>query len=63
MGGRTVAGYGAIGEMATSPGLVTIFADNIRPWLRAFFSLSLATNLLATGASCVLLRVIALAGN
>ena len=30
-------------------GVGAIFAENLQPWIRAFFSISLTTNILATG--------------
>lgn len=44
----TVAGYGACVEIGLAQEGNAIFADNLQPWIRAFFSLSLTTNLLAT---------------
>ncbi|OJT12260.1 hypothetical protein TRAPUB_11194 [Trametes pubescens] len=43
-----VAGYGACVEIGLAQEGNAIFADNLQPWIRAFFSLSLTTNLLAT---------------
>ncbi|KAI0351179.1 hypothetical protein OH77DRAFT_1411426 [Trametes cingulata] len=43
-----VAGYGACVEIGLAKEGNAIFADNLQPWIRAFFSLSLTTNLLAT---------------
>lgn len=40
-----VTGYGACYEEAVATG---IFGNNIRPWITAFFSTSLATNVIAT---------------
>ena len=43
-----VAGYGACVEIGMVKGIGAIFAANLQPWIRAFFSLSLTTNLLTT---------------
>ncbi|KAI0328846.1 hypothetical protein GY45DRAFT_1372082 [Cubamyces sp. BRFM 1775] len=44
----TVAGFGVCIEIGlTKPGN-PIFANNLQPWIRAFFALSLTTNLFAT---------------
>ncbi|KAH9900690.1 hypothetical protein C8Q73DRAFT_742550 [Cubamyces lactineus] len=43
-----VAGYGACVEIGLAKEGNAIFAENLQPWIRAFFSLSLTTNLLAT---------------
>ncbi|KAI0669111.1 hypothetical protein C8Q78DRAFT_1071091 [Trametes maxima] len=43
-----IAGYGACVEIGLAKEGNAIFADNLQPWIRAFFSLSLTTNLLAT---------------
>ncbi|TBU44153.1 hypothetical protein BD309DRAFT_958987 [Dichomitus squalens] len=43
-----VAGYGACAEIGMVKGVGAIFAANLQPWIRAFFSLSLTTNLLTT---------------
>ena len=46
----TVAGYGACAEIGLAKGGDAIFANQLQPWIRSFFSLSLTTNLLATCA-------------
>ncbi|KAM5545500.1 hypothetical protein V8D89_000837 [Ganoderma adspersum] len=43
-----VAGYGACVEIGLVKGVGAIFAESLQPWIRAFFSLSLTTNLIAT---------------
>ncbi|KAL7278438.1 hypothetical protein ACG7TL_007435 [Trametes sanguinea] len=43
-----VAGYGACVEIGLAKQGNAIFADNLQPWIRSFFALSLTTNLLAT---------------
>ncbi|KAI0820502.1 hypothetical protein BC628DRAFT_1422839 [Trametes gibbosa] len=43
-----VAGYGACVEIGLATDGTAVFADALQPWIRAFFSLSLTTNLLAT---------------
>ncbi|KAI8992748.1 hypothetical protein BD414DRAFT_482075 [Trametes punicea] len=43
-----VAGYGACVEIGLAKEGNAIFADNLQPWIRSFFALSLTTNLLAT---------------
>ncbi|KAL7278439.1 hypothetical protein ACG7TL_007436 [Trametes sanguinea] len=43
-----VAGYGACVEIGLAKQDNAIFADNLQPWIRSFFALSLTTNLLAT---------------
>ena len=52
-----VAGYGACVEIGLVKGVGAIFAENLQPWIRAFFSLSLTTNLIATCEYSLLLRV------
>ncbi|KAI0632632.1 hypothetical protein C8Q77DRAFT_1118742 [Trametes polyzona] len=42
------AGFGACVELGLSKEGNAIFAENLQPWIRAFFALSLTTNLLAT---------------
>ncbi|KAI1793605.1 hypothetical protein LXA43DRAFT_196949 [Ganoderma leucocontextum] len=46
--GTAVAGYGACVEIGLVEGLGIVFAANIAPWGRAFFVLSLTTNVFAT---------------
>ncbi|TFK90719.1 hypothetical protein K466DRAFT_484278 [Polyporus arcularius HHB13444] len=43
-----VSGYGACVEIGMVKGQGAIFAENLQPWIRAFFSISLTTNILAT---------------
>ncbi|KAI9061933.1 hypothetical protein FKP32DRAFT_1612869 [Trametes sanguinea] len=43
-----VAGYGACVEIGLAKQGNAIFAENLQPWIRSFFALSLTTNLLAT---------------
>ncbi|KAI0738215.1 hypothetical protein C8Q80DRAFT_1275742 [Daedaleopsis nitida] len=43
-----IAGYGACVEIGLVKGLGAIFAQSLQPWIRAFFSISLTTNILAT---------------
>ncbi len=44
-----VAGYGACVEIGLVEGYGIIFATNIAPWGKAFFIISLTTNVFATG--------------
>ncbi|PIL34710.1 hypothetical protein GSI_03491 [Ganoderma sinense ZZ0214-1] len=46
--GAAVTGYGACVEVGLMEGLSVVFASNIAPWGKAFFIISLTTNVFAT---------------